>query len=60
MLGISNRGINCKGSATLAITAKAAALKKEGKDVVNFGAGQPDFEPSEGIGVAGLIPNAPA
>lgn len=46
MIGLSKRGGNCKGSATLAITAKAAQLKKKGKDVINFGAGQPDFEPS--------------
>jgi aspartate aminotransferase len=49
MFNLSKRAINCKGSATLTITAKAATLKKEGYDVVNFGAGQPDFEPSENI-----------
>lgn len=31
-------------SPTLAITAKANALKAEGKDVVGFGAGEPDFD----------------
>ncbi|MCB0973543.1 MAG: pyridoxal phosphate-dependent aminotransferase [Actinobacteria bacterium] len=30
-------------SATLAITAKAAALRADGKDVIGFGAGEPDF-----------------
>src|ERR1035437_1133209 len=31
-------------SITLAVTAKANALKKAGVDVVNFGAGEPDFD----------------
>ena len=30
-------------SATLAISAKAKKLKAEGRDVVNFGVGEPDF-----------------
>lgn len=31
-------------SSTLAITAKAKKLKSEGHDIVNFGAGEPDFD----------------
>ncbi|WP_010569864.1 pyridoxal phosphate-dependent aminotransferase [Leptospira broomii] len=31
-------------SPTLAISAKAAELKKKGEDIVSFGAGEPDFE----------------
>jgi len=31
-------------SATLAITAKAKKLKSEGRDIVNFAAGEPDFD----------------
>jgi len=31
-------------SSTLAITAKAKKLKSEGKDIVNFAAGEPDFD----------------
>ncbi|PJZ68605.1 aspartate aminotransferase [Leptospira perolatii] len=31
-------------SQTLAISAKAAELKKKGEDIVSFGAGEPDFE----------------
>ncbi len=31
-------------SSTLAITAKAQKLKSEGKDVINFAAGEPDFD----------------
>ena len=30
-------------SATLAISAKAKKMKAEGRDVVNFGVGEPDF-----------------
>ncbi|MBL8060124.1 MAG: pyridoxal phosphate-dependent aminotransferase [Chthonomonas sp.] len=33
-----------KPSPTLAITAKARRLKQEGKDVISFGAGEPDFD----------------
>lgn len=33
-----------KGSVTLQIDAKAKAMKAEGKDVVSFGAGEPDFQ----------------
>jgi aspartate aminotransferase len=35
---------NIKPSATLTITAKANALRAEGKDVIGFGAGEPDFD----------------
>jgi len=33
-----------KPSPTLAVTAKAARLKAEGKDVISMGAGEPDFD----------------
>ncbi len=36
-------------SITLAITAMAKALKKEGRDVIGFGAGEPDFNTPEHI-----------
>ena len=36
-------------SITLAVTAKANALKKAGVDVVSFGAGEPDFDTPEFI-----------
>lgn len=41
---ISNRVQNTQPSMTLAITAKAKELKKQGYDVVGFGAGEPDFD----------------
>jgi aspartate aminotransferase len=36
-------------SATLAVSAKAAALKKQGVNVVGFGAGEPDFPTPENV-----------
>jgi len=38
-----------KPSPTLAITAKAAALRAEGKDVIGLGAGEPDFDTPDNI-----------
>ena len=40
---LSARGLAVEESATLAISAKAKALKAEGHDVVDFGVGEPDF-----------------
>ena len=51
---ISQRAINVKPSATLAITAKAKALKAEGKPVIGFGAGEPDFPTPEPIVAAAI------
>ncbi len=41
---ISSRVEQLSSSATLKITALTKRLKKEGKDVVNFAAGEPDFD----------------
>lgn len=46
MLVLSNRANACKESATLAITQRANELKAKGLNVIGFGAGEPDFEPS--------------
>lgn len=46
---LSHRARNIAPSATLAIDAKAKQLKKEGKDVVVFGAGEPDFNTPNNI-----------
>jgi len=43
------------GSTTLAITAKAKELKDQGKDVVNFAAGEPDFDTPEFIKEAAVV-----
>jgi aspartate aminotransferase len=49
MIKISKRAAGIQPSPTLAITAKAKKLKSEGKDVVGFGAGEPDFDTPEHI-----------
>lgn len=46
---LANRVQNLKPSATLAITAKAKALKAQGIDVIGFGAGEPDFDTPDNI-----------
>lgn len=51
---LSQRVKNIAPSATLAIDAKAKQLKKDGKDVVIFGAGEPDFNPPENIKQAAI------
>src|ERR1700761_2353561 len=44
MFPLSDRAQQVADSITLAVTAKAAALRKAGVDVVGFGAGEPDFD----------------
>ncbi|MBN2808256.1 MAG: pyridoxal phosphate-dependent aminotransferase [Deltaproteobacteria bacterium] len=51
---LSTRVKEIKPSPTLAITAKAKALQDAGVDVVNFGAGEPDFDTPENIKEAGI------
>ena len=46
---LSERVRNIAPSATLSIDAKAKQLKKEGKDVVIFAAGEPDFNTPDNI-----------
>ena len=41
---ITNRAKNIQPSITLSITARAKEMKKQGLDVVSFGAGEPDFD----------------
>jgi aspartate aminotransferase len=41
---LAQRLSKIKPSSTLAITAKAKKLKSEGRDIVNFAAGEPDFD----------------
>ncbi|MBK8323296.1 MAG: pyridoxal phosphate-dependent aminotransferase [Betaproteobacteria bacterium] len=41
---VADRLSAIKASPTLAITAKAAKLKSEGKDIIGLGAGEPDFD----------------
>ncbi len=46
---LSDRIKRVKPSATLEITAKAKALRAQGKEIINFGAGEPDFQTPEHI-----------
>ena len=44
MLHVNRRIKDIVGSTTLAITARAKELQAQGHDVVNFAAGEPDFD----------------
>jgi aspartate aminotransferase len=43
-----------KPSATLAVTARARELKREGRDVIGLGAGEPDFDTPENVKEAAI------
>ncbi len=51
---IAERLTLVKPSSTLAITSKAKKLKAEGKDVVSFGAGEPDFDTPDFVKAAAI------
>jgi len=51
---LSNRVKAVKPSPTLAITARAAAMRAAGKDIVGLGAGEPDFDTPEHIKAAAI------
>lgn len=51
---ISDRLKAVNPSQTLVISAKARALKAQGKDVISLSAGEPDFNTPENIGRAGI------
>lgn len=46
---LSQRVQTIKESPTLAVTARAAKLKAEGKDIIGLGAGEPDFDTPQHI-----------
>lgn len=48
-LTLSKKASQVKPSSTLAITAKAKALREQGVDLVGFGAGEPDFDTPDNI-----------
>ena len=54
VLKINQRIKNLVGSSTLAITARAKELQAQGKDVVNFAGGEPDFDTPQEIKEAGI------
>ena len=51
---LSRRVQRIKPSPTLAITARAAQLRAEGRDIIGFGAGEPDFDTPEPIKAAAI------
>lgn len=53
-LTLSRKAAGVKPSSTLAITAKAKAMKAEGIDIVGFGAGEPDFNTPDNINEAAI------
>ena len=53
-VSLSKRVQKVKPSPTLAVTARALALKAEGKDIIGLGAGEPDFDTPSHIADAGV------
>src|SRR5690348_10929510 len=51
---LSERAARLQPSPTLAVTARAAALKAEGKDIIGLGAGEPDFDTPEHVKEAAI------
>jgi aspartate aminotransferase len=51
---VSQRVQRIKPSLTMAVTARAAKLRSEGKDVISLGAGEPDFDTPAHIAEAGI------
>jgi aspartate aminotransferase len=51
---LAYRARNIKPSPTLAIDAKAKAMKAKGIDIVNFGVGEPDFDTPDNIKEAAI------
>ncbi len=51
---LAKRVLRVKPSPTLAVTALAAQLKAQGKDIIGFGAGEPDFDTPEHIKEAAI------
>ena len=51
---ISQRAMSVKPSPTLAMDAKAKALRAQGIDIINFGAGEPDYDTPDHIKEAAI------
>lgn len=54
MIKLSGRLSGLEESATLAITARAKALQAEGRSIISFGAGEPDFDTPDNIKEAAI------
>ncbi len=52
---LAQRVQSLSASPTLAITSKAKQLKKDGVDIVSFGAGEPDFDTPEHIKKSAIV-----
>jgi len=52
-LKLARRIVEVQPSATLAVDAKAKALQAQGKDIIGYGVGEPDFDTPEHIVAAG-------
>ncbi len=53
-MNLSKKAVQTKGSSTLKITAKAKQLISEGKDIIAFTAGEPDFPTPDNINNAAI------
>ncbi len=53
-ISISRRAKGIKPSPTLAVTARANALKAAGRDIIGLGAGEPDFDTPEHVKQAAI------
>lgn len=53
-MNLASRVKEINPSITLAITAKAKKMKTEGIDVIDFGAGEPDFDTPDNVKKAGI------
>ena len=51
---ISRLSSGIPGSATLGLTAKVKELKAQGRDIIGFGAGEPDFDTPDFIKQAAI------
>jgi len=51
---LATRVTKIKPSPTLAVTMRARALRAQGKDIIGFGAGEPDFDTPENIKQAAI------
>jgi len=54
MMKLTARINSIKPSPTLAITMKADALRAEGRDIIGFGAGEPDFDTPDNVKKAAI------
>lgn len=54
MIELSTRAQNLEPSPTLAVTALFKQMLREGRDVIGFGAGEPDFDTPDGIKEAAI------